>query len=180
MRCVPDAVFGAQEPLLDEPMHQFSILYIGCNMNFVLKPWQLLLVALVGWVNLQQQQLVEFQDDQIQILLNRLGKRRLLLTDDERRRLAAKSKVLGRKALQQITTIVTPDTSLRWHRHLIAQKWDYSARRQKKPGRPPTSKEITGLVLQMARENPSWGYDRIQGALANLGYQISDQTVAIS
>ena len=84
-------------------------------MSFVLKPWQLLLVALAGWVNLQQQQLVEFQDAEIQILLRRLGKRRLLLTDDERRRLAVKGKVLGRKALQQITTIVTPDTILRWH-----------------------------------------------------------------
>jgi transposase InsO family protein len=146
-------------------------------MSFVLKPWQLLLMALAGWVNLQQQQLVEFQDDEIQILLKRLGKRRLLLTDDERRRLAAKGKVLGRKALQQITTIVTPDTILRWHRQLIAQKWDYSDRQKKKPGRPPTSEEITQLVLQMARENPSWGYDRVQGALANLGHQISAQTV---
>jgi hypothetical protein len=146
-------------------------------MRFVLKPRQLLLVALAGWVNLHQQQLLEFQDDQIQILLRLLGKRRLLLTDDERRRLAAKGTVLGRKALQQITTIVTPDTILRWHHRLIAQKWDYSERRQKKPGRPPTSEEITQLVLQMARENPSWGYDRIQGALANLEHQISDQRV---
>ncbi len=84
---------------------------------------------------------------------------------------------MGRKALQQITTIVTPDTILRWHRRLIAEKWDYSQRKQKQPGRPPTSEEITQLVLQMARENPSWGYDRIVGALANLGHQISDQTV---
>jgi transposase InsO family protein len=146
-------------------------------MSFVLTPWQLLLVALAGWVNLQQQQLVEFQDDEIQILLKRLGKRRLLLTDDERRRLAAKGKVLGRKALQQITTIVTPDTILRWHRQLIAQKWDYSDRQKKKPGRPAMPEEITQLVLQTARENPSWGYDRIVGALDNLGHQISDQTV---
>lgn len=145
-------------------------------MSFVLKPWQLLLVALAGWVNLQQQQLIQFQDDQIQMLLRQLGKKRLRLSDDERRRLAAKGKVLGRKALQQITTIVTPDTILRWHRRLIAEKWDYSDR-QKKPGRPPTSPEITQLVLQMARENTSWGYDRIQGALANLGHEISDQTV---
>jgi hypothetical protein len=134
-------------------------------------------VALAGWGNLHQQQLIEFQDDQIQMLLHRLGKRRFLLTDDERRRMAVKGKVLGRKTLQQITTIVTPDTILRWHRHLIAQKWDHSDRRQKKPGRPPTSEEITQLVLQMARENPRGGYDRIVGALAHLGHQISDQTV---
>ena len=87
-----------------------------------------------------------------------------------------KGKVLGRKVLLEIGCLFTPDTILRWHRELIAQKWDYSQRREKKPGRPPTSEEITQLVLQMARENPSWGYDRIVGALANLGHQISDQT----
>jgi hypothetical protein len=117
----------------------------GCDMSFVLKPWQLLLVSLAGWVNLYQQQLIDFQDDEIQILLQRQGKKRLLLTDDERRRLAAKGKVLGRKALGQITTIVTPDTILRWHRQLIAQKWDYSDRQTKKPGRPATPEEITQL-----------------------------------
>lgn len=85
--------------------------------------------------------------------------------------------MLGRKVLEEIGSLFTPDTILRWHRQLVAAKWDYSQRREKKPGRPPTSEEITQLVLQMARENPSWGYDRIIGALANLGHQISDQTV---
>ncbi len=74
---------------------------------------------------------------------------------------------MGRKILQEIGCLFTPDTILRWHRELIAQKWDYSKQREKKPGRPPTSEEITALVLQMARENPRWGYDRIQGALAH-------------
>ena len=76
----------------------------------------------------------------------------------------------------ELTTIVTPDTILRWHRTLVAQKWDYSERR-KSPGRPRVKKEIVELVLRFARENPTWGYDRIQGALANVGYHISDQTV---
>ena len=88
-----------------------------------------------------------------------------------------KGKVLGRKVLQEIGCLFTPDTILRWHRELVAQKWDYSNQREKKPERPPTSEEITQLVVQMARENPSWGYDRIVGALANLGHQVSDQTV---
>ena len=79
--------------------------------------------------------------------------------------------------LEGLTTIVTPDTILRWHRELIAQKWDHSDRRSKPPGRPPTDPVIVELVLRMARENSSWGYDRIQGALANLGHDISDQTV---
>jgi transposase InsO family protein len=60
---------------------------------------------------------------------------------------------------------------------LIAKKWDYSNRRNKNPGRPPVSDEVKRLVVQMASENPSWGYDKIQGALANLGHKISDQTV---
>ncbi len=76
----------------------------------------------------------------------------------------------------ELTTIVTPDTILRWHRTLVAQKWDYSNDR-KSVGRPPVEKEIVDLVLRFARENPSWGYDRIQGALANLGHMISEQTV---
>jgi hypothetical protein len=64
------------------------------------------------------------------------GKKRILLTDDQRRLLAVKGKALGRKALMELTTIVTPDTILRWHRQLVAQKWDYSDRRKQKPGRP--------------------------------------------
>jgi transposase InsO family protein len=146
-------------------------------MSFVLHPWQLLLMILAGWVNQQQQQIIDFQRTEIDVLKEKLGKKRILLTDDQRRRLAVKGKVLGRKILQEIGCLFTPDTILRWHRELIAQKWDYSKQRKKKPGRPPTSEEITALVLQMARENPSWGYDRIQGALANLGHEVSDQTV---
>jgi putative transposase len=146
-------------------------------MPCILRPWQLLLAAMAGWVNQQQQQIIEFQHTEIEVLKERLGKRRLLLNDDQRRRLAVKAKVLGRKVLQEIGTLFTPDTLLRWHRQLVAQKWDYSHRREKKPGRPPTPAEIAQLVVQMARENPRWGYDRIQGALANLGHEISDQTV---
>jgi putative transposase len=66
---------------------------------------------------------------------------------------------------------------LRWHRLLITKKWDYSDRREKKPGRPPITDEVKKLVVRMARENPSWGYDRIQGALSNLGHGVSDQTI---
>ena len=104
------------------------------------------------------------------------GKKRLLLTNDQRRLLAVKGKSLGRKALMAMTTIVTPDTILRWHRKFVAQKWDYSERR-KSVGRPRVDTEIVDLVLRFARENASWGFDRIQGALANLGHEVSDQTV---
>jgi transposase InsO family protein len=83
---------------------------------------------------------------------------------------------LGRKLLEQVGTLFTPDTILRWHRMLVAEKWDYSERRNA-VGRPRVGREIVELVLRLARENTAWGYDRIQGALANLGHQISDQTV---
>src|SRR3990172_12642579 len=106
-------------------------------MSFILYPWQLLLVVLAGWVNQQQQQIIDFQRTEIEVLKEKLGKRRIILNDDQRHRLAVKGKVLGRKVLQEIGTLFTPDTILRWHRQLIAQKWDYSERREKKPGRPP-------------------------------------------
>lgn len=98
------------------------------------------------------------------------------MVSGDQRRLAVKGKVLGRKMLEQVGTLFTPDTILRWHRMLVAQKWDYSDRR-KKVGPPAVVKEIVDLVLRVARENPTWGYDKIQGALANLGHEISDTTV---
>src|SRR6516225_9125801 len=95
-------------------------------MNFVLQPWQLLLLILAGWVNRQQQQVIDYLRTENQVLREKIGKRRILLDDDQRRRLAVKGKVLGRKVLAQIGTLVTPDTILRWHRLLVAKKWDYS------------------------------------------------------
>ena len=146
-------------------------------MNAILRPWQLLLLALAGWINRQQQNMIEYLITENQVLKEKIGKKRILLNDDQRRRLAVKGKILGRKLLENIATIVTPDTLLRWHRKLIARKWDYSGRRQKKPGRPPLSQNLIKLVLTIARTNPTWGYDKIRGALANLGHEISDKTV---
>ena len=145
-------------------------------MSFVLQPWQLLPMILAGLVNREQQRTIDYLRTENAVLKEKLGNKRILLNDDQRRRLAVKARVLGRKVLEDIATIVTPDTLLRWHRRLVAEKWDYSARRAK-PGRPSVSDEAKQLVLKMARENPTWGYDRIQGALANLGHRVSDQTV---
>jgi len=145
-------------------------------MAFLLQPWQLLFAILAGWVNHQQQEVIEYLRTENQVLKEKLGKGRVLLNDDQRRRLAVKGKILGRKRLEEVGTLFTPDTILRWHRMLVAQKWDYSQRR-KSAGGPPVQKEIVDLVLRFARENPSWGYDRIQGALANLGHDVSDQSV---
>ena len=146
-------------------------------MNFVFQPWQLLLIILAGWLNRQQEAAINYLRTENQVLKETHGTKRIVLNDDQRRRLAVKGKTIGRRALETIATIVTPDTILRWHRQLVAAKWDYSSRREKKPGRPPVSEEVRQLVVQMAGENPRWGYDRIQGALANLGHEISDTTV---
>ena len=145
-------------------------------MNEILQPWQLLLAILSGWIHHRQQKMIEFQNDQIESLMQSQGKKRILLTDDQRRLLAVKGKALGRKTLQELTTIVTPDTILRWHRQLVAQKWDHSEKR-KSVGRPRIRQVIVNLILRFAKENPTWGYDRIQGALANVGYYISDTTI---
>src|SRR5260370_38232030 len=96
-------------------------------MNFILRPWQLYFVILAGWVNRQQQQVIEYLRTENQILREKIGKRRILLDDDQRRRLAVKGKVLGRKLLGQIRPLVTPGTILRWHRLLVAQKRGSSA-----------------------------------------------------
>jgi len=146
-------------------------------MSFILHPWQLLLVILAGWVNREQQDVIEYLSTENQVLKEKLGKKRILLNDDQRRRLAVKGKVLGRKMLEEVGTLFTPDTILRWHRMLAARKWDYSDRRQRKPGRPETPEAVVQLVVQIARENTHWGYDRIQGTLTNLGHQIADQTI---
>ncbi len=145
-------------------------------MDFILQPWHILLLIFSGRVNREQQRMIEFQRTEIEVLLEILGKKRILLNNDQRARLAVKGKVLGRKTLMKLRTIFTPDTILHWHRTLIAQKWHYRERRRK-VGRPPVAQEIVTLILSMARSNPTWGYDRIQCALANLVYDISDQTV---
>jgi transposase InsO family protein len=89
-----------------------------------------------------------------------------------------KAKALGRKLLASVGTLFTPDTLLRWHRLLIARKWDYSDRKTPQPGRPPITQEVQQLVVRLAQENPSWGHDRLQGALANLDHELSDRSVA--
>jgi putative transposase len=146
-------------------------------MNFVLQPWHIWILSVSAWVNREQAQVIEYLMTENQVLREKLGKKRILLNDDQRRRLAVKGKVLGRKALSGIATIVTPDTILRWHRQLIAKKWDYSSRRQSQIGRPRIRKEIVLLIIRMAKNNSGWGYDKIQGALKNVGYHVSDTTV---
>jgi putative transposase len=147
-------------------------------MKFALQPWHLLACIVAGYANGEQQQIIDYLRTENTILREKLGRRRLRLDDDQRRRLAAKGKMLGRELLATVATLCTPDTILRWHRLLISRKWDYSDRKTKAVGRPRIAKEVQELVVLVANENPSWGHNRIQGALANLGHVLSDRTVA--
>jgi transposase InsO family protein len=101
---------------------------------------------------------------------------RLLLTDPERSTLAVLGERLGRQGLELMASVARPGTILAWFRKLVAHKFDGS-RHRLQPGRPALAREITELILRMARENSDWGYDRIAGALDHLGYGVSDQTV---
>ena len=120
-------------------------------MKFVLQPWQLMLIILASWVNRQQQEVIEYLRIENAVLKEKFGKKRILLTDDQRRRLAVKGKLLGRKQLAQFGTLFTPDTILRWHRQLVANKWDYSNRKEQKPGRPRMRQVIVDLTVKFAK-----------------------------
>ena len=137
--------------------------------------WLRLLAYVSGSVNQELLLRNEYLAAENRILRTKLP-RRLRLSNPERVTLSEIGKRLGRKALHEVACVAKPDTILAWYRRLVAQKFDGSKHRQY-PGRPPVSSEIEALVVRMARENSGWGYDRIVGALANLGHHISDQTV---
>src|SRR3954466_7961194 len=117
----------------------------------VLDPFRFLLIAISGWMNQHQQQIIEYLREENRMLREQLGDRRLRFNDDQRRRLAAKAKGLGRQLLAEVASIVTPETLLAWHRKLIAQKYDGS--RQRGLGRPRTRQEIEALVVRLVEEN---------------------------
>src|SRR5262245_16951842 len=135
------------------------------------------LIAMVaGWLQRHQQKVITYLLEENRVLKAQLGGRRLRLTDTERRRLATLVYPLGPQRLKEVATLVTPETLLRWYKRLIAQKFDGS--RYRRPlGRPRVTEEIEQLVVQMAEDNPTWGYRRLQGALANLGHPINKLTV---
>lgn len=137
--------------------------------------WKQLLVYITGSVEEELLLRNEYLVAENRILRDQL-QGRLQLTDAERKTLAEIGKKLSKQALDEVASIVKPDTILAWHRKLVAQKVDGSMHRNH-PGRPRVDPELEELVLRMARENRTWGYDRIQGALKHRGYTISDQTV---
>jgi putative transposase len=136
---------------------------------------QFLIVMFAAWLARQQEGFIEYLKAEHRMLKARLGRRRIVFTDAERRLLARHAKAVGRKKLFELDPIVSPDTLLRWHRQLIALKWTFLRRG---PGRPRVMETIQGLVVRMASENPRWGYTRIQGAFSNLGHKVARGTIA--
>jgi putative transposase len=133
---------------------------VACEtMPKSLNPFRFLLISVAGWMNQQQRDAIEYLREENRVLRTQFGDLRVRFTDDQRRSLAAKAKVVGRKLLRELSTIVTPETLLKWHRDL-------------------TGKEIEELVVRLAKENRSWGYLRIRGALSNLGYEVGRNTIA--
>jgi putative transposase len=135
-----------------------------------------LLMIISGWVHRRQLIVIEFLQAENRLLKERLRGKRIRFTDAERALLARKAKAVGRKALLKLDTLVSPDTLMRWHRRLVAQKWDFSKRRGL--GRPGIMREISQLIVRLAQENPGWGYTRIQGALANLSHVVGRGTIS--
>jgi hypothetical protein len=121
----------------------------------------IVLGVLTGWLDRREREAVAYLIEENRLLRHQLPGRRLRLTDDDRRRLAARAYRVGRAVLREIATVATPDTLLRWHRQLIARKWMHARR----SGRRGVLVEIRQLVVRMAAENPTWGYTRIQGAV---------------
>ena len=138
-------------------------------------PFQFLLLTFSGWVSREQQRTIEYLVEENRVLKEQLKGRKLRLTDDQRRRLAAKGKRLGRRLLNRVATIVTLDTIMRWHRRLIALKWTYET---SAPGRRGIMKAIRELIVRMALENSTWGYTRIQGELEDVGHRVGRSTIS--
>jgi putative transposase len=137
---------------------------------------QVLIAMVAGWLQQHQQQVITYLLEENRVLKAQLGGRRLHLTDTERRRLATLAHPIGPQRLKEVATLVTPDTLMRWYKRLIAQKFDGSQQRRQF-GRPHIAEEVEQLIVRMAEENPTWGYRRIQGALANLGHRLDKITV---
>jgi putative transposase len=137
--------------------------------------WKTLLAYISGSVDEELLLRNEYLVAESRILRAQI-KGRIQLNDAERQTLAEIGKRLSKRALEEVANIVKPATILSWQRKLAADKFDGSDQR-KFPGRPRVDKELEDVVVQMAKANRSWGYDRLAGALAHLGYDISDQTV---
>jgi len=144
------------------------------------------LLFCAGWLHREQQDAIGYLREENRVLLELLGPQgRRHLTDPQRTRLARKAKAVGRRALDGLCGIVTPDTLLAWYRKLVAEKYT-AAEREETEAEAATDRRgrarrlpdgLVGLVLRLARENPTYGYTRLQGALANVGRHVSRSSI---
>ena len=140
------------------------------------RPWTILLAMMAGWLNRHQQDMIDYLKAENAILKKKLGKRRIILNDEQRMQLAILGKNIGRKALTEICCVFSPETLLKWHRTLVAKKYDGSKCR--KFGRPQISDELRNIIIKVAKFNRGWGCPRIQGQLKYLGYKVCTKTIA--
>jgi putative transposase len=152
-----------------------AIATTGDRRKEAVMDWARILAYVTGTVDQELLARNEYLATENRILKDQL-KGRLMLSDAERATLGEIGHRLGRKVLAEVATVARPDTILAWYRKLVARKFSGSQARQG-PGRPRLKREVEQLIIRMASENRDWGYDRIAGAMANLGNVISDQTV---
>ena len=143
---------------------------------------QKLLITLVTYlaycIDKELYKAIDYLREQVRVLVEQQEKqnKRILLTNSQRMRVAAKAKRLSRRMLEQCTVLFTPDTILGWFRKLIAEKYDGSQHRTS-PGRPRITEEIVNLVIKFKEENPRWGYKKIRDQIVYLNYKISKSSV---
>ena len=119
---------------------------------------------LACWINRHQQAVIAYQKEEIKVLREMLGGKRLRFTDEQRRRLALKAKALSACTLKDLGPLVTPDTLCRWFRKYAGAKYDSSG--QRRPGRPPKPQYIRDLVVRLAKENTGWGYTKLRDVIS--------------
>jgi transposase InsO family protein len=134
-------------------------------------------MALAGWMNREQQNVIAYLREENRILREKLGHKRIILNESQKCCLATAAMKMGKDLLRQFGTLFSPSTLLKWHRLLVARKYDSSDRRGKRGPVPTKANMIRKLVLQMAEQNADWGYGHIHGELKGLGYKVSWQTV---
>lgn len=155
----------------------FGLAFVGLHVYppaMFWKPWSFFMVAIAGWMNRQQQEVIAYLMEENRILREKLGHKRILLNPAQKRRLATAAARVGRDLLRHCATLFSPATLLKWHRMLVARKYDGSGKRGPKPKK---ANSVRKLVLRMAAENPDWGYGHIHGELKGLGFKVSWQTV---
>ena len=140
--------------------------------------WLSLITCLAYCIDKELYKAIDYLREQVRVLVEHQEKqdKRIILTNRQRMRVAAKAKKLSRRMLEQCTELFTPDTIMRWYRKLIAEKYDGSQNRRY-AGRPPILQEIVDLVIRFKQENPRWGYKKIRDQVVYLGYNICKSSV---